>query len=388
MALLQLPRLETRYTAVQLGSSNQQQLEGSSSEEELCGASPTSSSDYSSSDIEFYSGKANQHCARLQQQRPPRRALRWLVRRLHQADRKQQASLPSGGSFDSLSGFSDCSSEAQYDGIVLLPPPAPKQQAQQQQQLEQQLNQSEQTAAAAAEAAAQPAEGGFRRLLRAVLRPVVRFVRTVCSSAGPQGPGSNDNSLAEQIINVVTSIPFFVIGMQGLRRRRCPRGRHFSLAFMAVGIAAAGYHGVNPSSPLRPLLRKMDYYSICYCSNVLRRAAHIGLPAPLRVAALLAAPVKPTAVTGLNLLLVESKYLRSALSHAHLRPSFKLHLGTGLVGMAAFAYEDIANGMRWPPVLHSLWHCLSAVAMGCFGQLLQHQELLLMLEGVQVEACS
>jgi hypothetical protein len=74
---------------------------------------------------------------------------------------------------------------------------------------------------------------------------------------------------------------------------------------MAVGVAAAGYHGVSPSNPLRPLLRKFDYYSICYCSNVLRRAAHIGLPAPLQVAALLTAPVKPTAVTGLNLLLVE-----------------------------------------------------------------------------------
>jgi hypothetical protein len=212
MAMVQLPRLETRYTAEQLDSSNQQQLEGSSSEEELGGASPTSSSDYSSSDIEFYSGKANQHCARLRQQRPHRRAVCWLVRRLHQADRKQQASLPSGGSFDSLSGFSDCSSELQYDGLVLLPPPAAKQQQQ-----EQQWQQSEQTVPAAAEQAEQQAEGGFRRLLRAVLRPVVRFVRTVCSSAGPQGPGSNDNSLAEQIINVVTSIPFFVIGMQGLR---------------------------------------------------------------------------------------------------------------------------------------------------------------------------
>jgi hypothetical protein len=74
---------------------------------------------------------------------------------------------------------------------------------------------------------------------------------------------------------------------------------------MAVGVVAAAYHGASPSSPARPLLRKMDYYTICYCSNVLRRAAHIGLPAPLRVAALLAAPVKPTAVTGLNLLLVE-----------------------------------------------------------------------------------
>jgi hypothetical protein len=89
----------------------------------------------------------------------------------------------------------------------------------------------------------------------------------------------------------------------------------------------------------------------------------------------------------LCLLSTQSKYLRSALSHAHLRPSLKLHLCAGMVGMAAFAYEDIANGMSWPPVLHSLWHCLSAVAMGCFNNLLQHLELVLMLEGVQ-EACA
>eukprot|EP00882_Tetradesmus_deserticola_P018241 GHRQ01019590.1.p3 GENE.GHRQ01019590.1~~GHRQ01019590.1.p3 ORF type:complete len:108 (+),score=49.79 GHRQ01019590.1:178-501(+) len=85
---------------------------------------------------------------------------------------------------------------------------------------------------------------------------------------------------------------------------------------------------------------------------------------------------------------VQGKYLRSALLHAHLRPSLKLHLGAGLAGMAAFAYEDVAHGMRWPPVLHSLWHCLSAVAMGCFNNLLQHVELAVVLEGVQTVACS
>lgn len=214
MALIQLPRLETRYAAVQLDRSKQQQqqVEESSSEEELGGVSPTS--DYSCSDIEFYSGKANQHCARLQQQ-PHRRALRWLVRRLHQADGKQHSSLPSGGSFDSLAGCSDCSSEAQYDSLVLLAHPAAKQQ---QEQLQQQRQQEQQQQARPATVEAeQQAEGGFRRLVKAVLRPVVRFVQAICSSAGPQGPGSNDNSLAEQIINVITSIPFFVIGMQGLR---------------------------------------------------------------------------------------------------------------------------------------------------------------------------
>jgi hypothetical protein len=213
MAMVQLPRLETQYAAAQLGRSKQQQLEGSSSEEELGGASPTSSSDYSYSDIEFYSGKGNQHCARFRQRPPHRRALRWLVRRLHQADGKQRSSLPLGGSFDSLAGFSDCSSESQYDGLVLLTPPTAEQQ-QEQQPKQQQENQ---TVPGTAEEEVQQAEGGFRRLLKAVLRPVVRFVHAICSSAGPQGPGSNDNSLAEQIINVVTSIPFFVIGVQGFR---------------------------------------------------------------------------------------------------------------------------------------------------------------------------
>jgi hypothetical protein len=52
-------------------------------------------------------------------------------------------------------------------------------------------------------------------------------------------------------------------------------------------------------------MRKMDYYTICYTSTVMRRAAHIPLPGPVRVAAVLLAPIKPTLVTGLNLALVE-----------------------------------------------------------------------------------
>lgn len=52
-------------------------------------------------------------------------------------------------------------------------------------------------------------------------------------------------------------------------------------------------------------MRKLDYYSICYTSTVLRSAAHIRLPNSLKVASLLVAPFKPTLVTGLNLVLVE-----------------------------------------------------------------------------------
>lgn len=56
------------------------------------------------------------------------------------------------------------------------------------------------------------------------------------------------------------------------------------------------------------------------------------------------------------------------------------------MGMGFFAFEDIATAMGWPAVLHSLWHCLSAVAMGCTNSLLQHLEMVLLVEGVQMQA--
>lgn len=65
------------------------------------------------------------------------------------------------------------------------------------------------------------------------------------------------------------------------------------------------YTGADRSSWLRPVMRKLDYYTICYTSTVLRRAAHIPLPSAVTMASMLIAPVKPSMVTGLNLLLVE-----------------------------------------------------------------------------------
>ena len=79
--------------------------------------------------------------------------------------------------------------------------------------------------------------------------------------------------------------------------------------------------------------------------------------------------------------------MKSALAHSHLRSSFQAHIGSAAVGMVCFAYEDIATEkMGWPPVLHSLWHCLSALAMGCLHGLLAHLELAVLVEGLQMEA--
>lgn len=130
---------------------------------------------------------------------PRARGLGWVLRQLRKQQRRHvdDPSLVSGSSYDSL-----CSLESSAEASMPAAGPV--------QQPSTNISSDE------------PAADGFlRRVAKAVLRPVVRAVvgaaRVVASSAGPQGPGNNDNSMAERIINVLTSVPFFVVGLHGLR---------------------------------------------------------------------------------------------------------------------------------------------------------------------------
>jgi hypothetical protein len=243
------------------------------------GCSPTTSSEYSSSGLEVLCSR-QQHCARTQQ-RPRRAVLRWVVSQLQRIGDQQQAdneqrypqSLVSGSSFDSLEAL---------DHHLPLHTPT--------------FGLTLQQAGTSTIHEAQP--GRVQRCFRALLRPVVRLVsraaRVVASCAGPQGPGNNDNSMAERVVNVLTSLPFIAVGLHGLRcaravrrcccwwqphtvlspaccipptpthnaanahdrHRRSGRGRHFALSFLLVGAVASGYHGADRSSWLRPVMRK------------------------------------------------------------------------------------------------------------------------------------
>jgi hypothetical protein len=84
-------------------------------------------------------------------------------------------------------------------------------------------------------------------------------------------------------------------------------------------------------------------------------------------------------------MLPQAKYIKAALDHAPLRPSLGVHLVTAAAGLTCFGLEDVAAGCGWPPILHSLWHCLSALAVGCTNCLLHHLEVVLLVEGVQVQ---
>lgn len=167
---------------------------------------------------------------------PPKRMFRWLVRQLqrkqqqqHATDDQQESFLVSGSSYGSLSAL-----DVQGPSSEQLMPSLGQEQQQHTHPMQQrtasalqqqsgsslcQLPAVEESVSSSSEA--RGADGVLRRCLKAVLRPLVRAAcgaaRAFASSAGPQGPGNNDNSMAERIINVLTSLPFIAVGLHGLR---------------------------------------------------------------------------------------------------------------------------------------------------------------------------
>ena len=88
--------------------------------------------------------------------------------------------------------------------------------------------------------------------------------------------------------------------------RRRPGGaafRSYARAMQVVGAVATVYHA--SSGPVRPYLRKADYYSIALSAAMLRRLLVGRLPRAASAAMLAVLPVKPTFVTVGNLAAVE-----------------------------------------------------------------------------------
>lgn len=146
------------------------------------------------------------------------RVLRALLRKQSggaEQDEQQCWGEVCGSSYDSLISLDEtCAAEA-------VPPTT-----QQQQQLEQPYHHEAPPTTTPAQQQQQPQQqpqqdGMLRRCVKAVLRPVVKAVcraaRALAANAGPQGPGTNDHTRAERIINVLTSLPFFAVGLHGLR---------------------------------------------------------------------------------------------------------------------------------------------------------------------------
>jgi hypothetical protein len=214
------------------------------------------------------------HACRVQ--RPKKNVFGWVVRQLQRKQQQQQCqacmaapSLVSGSSYDSL-----CSLEEQCSTSCSTEPAASQshpfsaeqfpglthpQQHQPQQQLYPVLEHAAEPPSASSSSSRSGAPLGFLgRAVRAVLRPVVRAVvgaaQALASSAGPQGPGNNDNSMAERVINVLTSLPFIAVGLHGLRwvaatglRQQLPR--IWSWCWLCSMHVVFGHSGCAADSP-------------------------------------------------------------------------------------------------------------------------------------------
>ena len=88
-------------------------------------------------------------------------------------------------------------------------------------------------------------------------------------------PGCGCRTLAERVINVVTSLPFSAVGLHMLRQRQTAEGRRHGASLVAVGAMAALYHAV-PSfgrGRCRDVARKLDYWTISWSAALLVSAA-------------------------------------------------------------------------------------------------------------------
>ena len=142
-----------------------------------------------------------------------------------------------------------------------------------------------------------------------------------------QGPGTCDHTPLERTINLVTSLPFFVLGLQtfrhAFRRARstlydtcraashpclgmlvCSRdaksdeSRLYGASVMGVGAGALTFHAT--SGPARNWGRKLDYWMIALSTAALNKVLHPSVSRHRTGASLLLTPMQPLAVTSAN----------------------------------------------------------------------------------------
>jgi hypothetical protein len=212
-------------------------------------------------------------------------------------------------------------------------------------------------------------------LLTGLTMHIPRLAASVGSMLQPQGDTHNDDTTGQRIVNIATSLPFFAIGANMLRKHRTPEGREYAYSMLAVGAAATLYHA--SSGKLRRIARKLDYWTIAASSTCMMKALFPEKPWIRRSlsASLLAVPFKPFVISTAHTVAMQAEFARQAVEHKSMRPHFKYHAAAALSGAVAFAVEDVLleRGMGH---VHAIWHLLSAAAVATTGALVEHKEAL------------
>jgi len=180
--------------------------------------------------------------------------------------------------------------------------------------------------------------------------------------------------MGQRVLNVVTSLPFFAVGIIMRRRLSSPEGKAYGNSMIAVGAAATMYHATSGS--LRTLARKFDYYAIAHASGKMARAIwpQSTTVKNLEKASWLVTPFKPFFVSTGYALAMQAEFLRLGTKDDSLKPHLFGHGITAAAGIFAFSMEEILDEHIGFKHMHSLWHCLSAYGVYTVGKLVEYKE--------------
>lgn len=173
-----------------------------------------------------------------------------------------------------------------------------------------------------------------------------------------------DQSIAETVANVVTSLPFVVLGFQAPRKNL--NTTLYANSLIGVGVASSLYHSSRGKA--RKYLRWADYTMIAATTLCLSRALRDENPKLLMAASTFLLPIQPMVVSALHTGMMEVAFARRRSTKPELRMAHNLHTTSSILGGALFIAEDC---FPQTPYLHAAWHLAAAVGVGTCNKLLE-----------------
>ncbi|KAL0906905.1 hypothetical protein M5K25_025436 [Dendrobium thyrsiflorum] len=184
------------------------------------------------------------------------------------------------------------------------------------------------------------------------------FLRPIhCSIQG-------DQTIVETVANVLTSLPFIILGLQAPRKNL--NSVLYANSLIGVGVASSLYHCSR--GKVRRFFRWADYTMIATASVCLSKALHIENPKLLMAASAMFLPIQPLMVSVVHTGMMEVAFAKKASTKPELRTAHNLHALSSLLGGLLFIADE------WypeTPYIHAAWHLAAAVGVGTCNKLLE-----------------
>ncbi|KAK2999242.1 hypothetical protein RJ639_022755 [Escallonia herrerae] len=177
-----------------------------------------------------------------------------------------------------------------------------------------------------------------------------------------------DKTLAETIVNVLTSLPFVALGLQA-PRQDIPFNLNCKLyanSLIGVGVVSSLYHASR--GKCRKYFRWADYTMIATATVCLSRALSNENPKLLMAASALCLPVQPLMVSAVHTGMMEVAFAKRALQDPDLKMAHNVHKMSSLLGGAFFIADD---AFPETPFLHAAWHLAATICVSTCNKLLE-----------------